>query len=266
MKSWLAEILDALRVRGRTLAAIADLPDAFMRGLLVIVAVALIAGLPALVSGIAAGFGPTAVEPAELRPEVAGAFDMMRPLLRSSGLPETVIDQIVEIAQGNTQMAGEIATEIQQLPTALPRPVAQAFMSIGAWLSRPFATSPFPLAVASLATWLGYGIFVMLVAKLLGGRGTLHGFFGATGFFAAPHILTLLSPVPVLGTILGIVAFVWGVVIYCVATAASHRLSAARALVAVFAPLIAVLALVALSILVLALVALIANLGGRPSI
>jgi hypothetical protein len=266
MKSWLADIFDALRLRGGTLAAVAARPDAFMRGLLVIIVAALIAGLPALVSGIAAGFRPAAVEPAELRPEVTGAFDMMRPWLRSSGLPDVVIDQIVETAQGNTQMAGQIAAEIQQLPTALPRPVAEAFKSIGAWLSRPFAASPFPLAVASLATWLGYGIFVMLVAKLLGGRGTLHGFFGATGFFAAPHVLTLLSPVPVLGTIAGISALVWGVVIYCVATAASHRLSAGRAVAAVFAPMIALLALVALSILVISLIVLIAGLGGQPSI
>lgn len=266
MKSWLADILDALRLRGATLAAVAERPDAFMRGLLVVVAAALIAGLPALVSGIANGFGPVAVEPIEVAPQVTGAFDMMRPWLRSSGLPDAVIDQIVETAQGNTQMAGQVATEIQQLPTALPRPVAQAFKSVGEWLSRPFAGSPFPLAVASLATWLGYGIFVMLFAKLLGGRGTLHGFFGATGFYAAPHVLAIFLPVPVLGAILSFVGFAWGLVIYCVATAVSHRLSSGRALVAVFAPLIALLTLIALLILLSALLALLGGLGGQPSI
>jgi hypothetical protein len=266
MKSWLADILDALRLRGAALAAVAERPDAFMRGLLVVVAAALIAGLPALVSGIANGFRPVAVEPVEIAPQVAGAFDMMRPWLRSSGLPDAVIDQIVETAQGNTLMAGQIATEIQQLPTALPRPVAQAFKSAGAWLSRPFAASPFPLATASLATWLGYGIFVMLFAKLLGGRGALHGFFGATGFYAAPHVLAIFLPVPVLGPILSFVGFAWGLVIYCVATAVSHRLSAGRALVAVFAPLIALLTLIALLIMLSALLALLGGLGGQPSI
>lgn len=263
MKAWLTDILDALRLRGATLAVISERPDAFMRGLLVVVAVALIVGLPALVSGIVAGFQPPAVEPAEAQLNVTGAFDMMRPWLRSSGLPDAMLDQIVDMAQGNTMLAGQIAAEIQQLPTALPRPVAEAFKSIGAWLSRPFAGSPFPLAVASLATWLGYGIFVMLFAKLLGGRGTLHGFFGATGFYAAPHVLSLFLPVPVLGAILSFVGFVWGVVIYSVATAVSHRLSAGRALVAVFAPLIAILALVALFILAVSLVALIGGLGAQ---
>lgn len=266
MKAWLTDILDALRLRGASLAAVAERPDAFMRGLLVVVAVALIAGLPALVSGIAAGFRPAAIEPAEAQLNLTGAFDMMRPWLRASGLPEALIEQAVEAAQGNTMMAGSVAAEIQQLPTALPRPVAQAFKSIGAWLSRPFAGSPFPLAVASLATWLGYGILVMLFAKLLGGRGTLHGFFGATGFYAAPHVLGVFLPVPVLGAILSFVGVVWGLVIYCVATAASHRLSAGRALVAVFAPLIAVLALVALFVIVVSLIALIGGVGAQSSL
>lgn len=266
MKSWLADILDALRLRGAALVAVAERPDAFMRGLLVVVAAALIAGLPALVSGVAAGFRPAAVEPAEAQVDMTGAFDMLRPWLNSSGLPQSAIDEIIQTAQSNTAMAGQIAAEIQQLPTALPRPVAEAFKSAGAWLSRPFAGSPFPLAAASLATWLGYGIFVMLFAKALGGRGTLHGFFGATGFFAAPHVLSILSPVPVLGPILGVVAFIWGVIIYAVATAASHRLSAGRALVAVFAPILAVFILFALSILVLSIFALLAGLGAQPSL
>jgi hypothetical protein len=266
MKSWLADILDALRLRGAALAVVADRPDAFMRGLLVIVAAALIVGLPALVSGIAAGFRPLVVEPADIRPDMTGAFDMLRPWLRSSGLPDAVIEQVVEVAQGNTLMAGQIATQIQELPTALPRPVAQAFKSIGAWLSRPFAGSPFPLAVASLATWLGYGIFVMLFAKWLGGRGTLHGFFGATGFYAAPHVLGIFLPIPVVGPILSFVGFAWGVVIYTIATAVSHRLSAGRALVAVFAPVLALLTLFALLLLIMALFALIGSLGGRASL
>jgi hypothetical protein len=266
MKSWLADILDALRLRGASLAAVAERPDAFMRGLLVVVAAALIAGLPILVSGIAAGFGPSAVEPNEAQLNAGGALDLMRPWLRSSGLPDTVIEQIIAAAQGNSQLAAAIATEIRQLPTALPRPAAEAFKSIGAWLSLPFAASSFPLAVASLATWLGYGVFVMLAAKLLGGRGTLHGFFGATGFYASPHILGIFLPIPVLGPILSFVGFAWGLVIYAVATAVSHRLTAGRALVAVFAPIILVLTLAALLLLFFAFLALIGAFGGRSSI
>lgn len=266
MKSWLSDILNALRLRGARLAAVAERPDAFMRGLLVVIAAALIAGLPALVSGIASGFRPPAVEPAEVQLDLTAAFDLMRPWLRSSGLPDSAIDQIVEMAQGNTMMAGQIAAEIQQLPTTLPRPVAQAFKSIGAWLSRPFAGSPFPLAAASLATWLGYGIFVMLFAKWLGGRGSLHGFYGATGFYAAPHVLGVFLPIPVVGPILSFIGFAWGVVIYCIATAVSHRLSTGRALVAVFAPFIALLTLVALLILMFGVFAALAGLGGQSSL
>ena len=266
MKSWLADILDALRLRGASLAAVAERPDAFMRGLLVIVAVALIVGLPALVSGVAAGFRPVAVEPNETQINPSGAFDLMRPWLRNSGLPDALIEQLTQAMQANAQLSGTVVAEIQRLPTPLPRPAAQAFKAIGAWLSLPFASSPLPLAIASLATWLGYGIFVMLFARLLGGRATLHGFFGATGFFAAPHILNILAPVPVLGVILSVVAFVWGVVIYTIATAVSHRLTAGRALVAVFGPLIVLLTIVALVILVVSLLALTGVLMGNSSV
>ena len=266
MKSWLSDILAALRLRGADLAAVAERPDAFMRGLLVIVAASLIAGLPTLVSGVAGGFQPVAIEPNDAQTQMGRAFDMMRPWLRSSGLPEDVIGQIVDAAQGNAQLAAGIATEIQQLPTALPRPAAQSFKALGAWLSLPFANSRFPLAVASLATWLGYGVFVMLFAKLLGGRASLHGFFGATGFYAAPHALALFAPIPVLGPILAFVGFAWGLVIYTVATAVSHKLTAGRALVAVFAPIILILALVALLILVATFLALLGAAGGRGSL
>ena len=208
----------------------AERPDAFMRGLLVIVAVALIVGLPALVSGVAAGFRPAAVEPNETQINLSGAFDLMRPWLRNSGLPDALIDAVDEAMQANAQLSRHSRRRNPAIADALaPARWRRLSSAIGAWLSLPFASSPLPLAIASLATWLGYGIFVMLFARLLGGRGTLHGFFGATGFFAAPHILNILAPVPVLGAILSVVAFVWGVVIYTIATAVSHRLTAGRA-------------------------------------
>ncbi len=173
-----------------------------------------------------------------------------------------MIDQAVQMAEGNAAMVGSLAAQIDRLPTALPRPLARAFIGLGHWLSRPFASSPVPLAAAALGTWLGYGIWVMLAAKLLGGRGTLHGFFGATAFFAVPHVLDIFAGVPVAGPILGTVALIWGIVIYAVATGVSHRLSAGRALVAVFAPVVLLLTVVALVLLTMVVGGLAAGLSG----
>jgi hypothetical protein len=263
MKNWLRDLLDALLLRGATLARVADRPDAFLRGLTVLLAVALFAGLPALIGDVVAGFQPPAiVEPSEVQPNAGAALGLIRPWLLNAGVPAPVIDQILQMAEGNSAVVGAIAVQIDQLPTALPRPLARAFIGLGHWLSRPFGNGPFPLAVAALGTWLGYGVWVMLAAKLLGGRATLHGFFGATAFFAAPHILDIFARVPVVGGILGAIAFLWGLVIYAIATGVSHRLSAGRAIVAVFAPIILLLMLIALVLVAFVIWAFFAGLSG----
>lgn len=263
MKTWLTTLLDALLLRGATLRRIADRPDAFLQGLIVLLAVALFAGLPALARDIAGGFQPpTLVEPGEAQPDVSAPAEMFRPMLRDAGVPEPIIDQLVQAAEGNAAVAGQVAAEISQLPTALPRPLARAFIAGGHWLSRPFANTPLPLAAAAMSTWLGYGLFVMLAAKLLGGRATLHGFFGATAFFAVPHVLDIFAGLPVAGPLLAAIAALWGLVIYIVAAGASHRLSPARSLVAVFAPFVLLLAFVALVLLTLVLWGLVVGLGG----
>lgn len=257
MKTWLIDILDALLLRSAAFVRVAARPDAFLHGLLVILVAALLGGAPAAVRGVIDGFGPPAVvEPSDLQSGLAEPIAMLRPFLRSAGVPENMLDQVLSQMEDSAVLAGSIVARVQQVDTAFPRPISQGLMALGEWLSRPFAGSPWPLATATLATWLGYGVWVMLVAKLLGGRGTLHGFFGATAYFAAPHILAIFSGVSGLGTILGIVASLWGFVIYVAATAATHRLSLGRAVLAVFVPILALLAVLSLLLLPLGLLAL----------
>lgn len=263
MKTWLIDILDAILLRSAAFARVAARPDAFFRGLLVILVVALLAGLPVAVRGVIDGFGPpAAVEPSDVRDNLAEPLARLRPVLRIAGVPESMLDQILSQVEDSAVLAGSVVTQVQQVDTAFPRPLAQGLMAIGAWLSRPFANSPWPLATATLATWLGYGIWVMLVAKLLGGGGTLHGFFGATAYFAAPHILTIFSGVPGLGAVLGVVAWIWGLAIYIASTAATHRLSLGRAVLAVFVPILALLAVISLLFIPIGLLALLSG-GSR---
>lgn len=262
MKMWLRDLLDALLLRGATLARIAERPDAMFRGFLAIVVIALFVGLPALVGEIIGGFqAPAVVEPGDVTPGAGASLDLIRPWLRNAGVPDSMIDAAFQAAEGNTAMVGGMAAQIDRLPTALPRPLARTFIGLGHWLSRPFTNAPVPLAAAALGTWLGYGVWVMLVAKLLGGRGTLHGFFGATAFFVVPHALDIFAGLPVAGDILGAIALLWGLVIYVVATAASHRLPAGRALVAVFAPAILLLTMVALVLVLVAVLGLAIGVG-----
>jgi hypothetical protein len=151
-----------------------------------------------------------------------------------------------------TRMAMQIANAIHQLPTRLPRPVGPLLASAGRWLSLPWQNALFPLGSAVLATWLGYGIWVMLAAKLLGGQGSLARFFGATALYALPHVLGIFARIPYLGGVLGFIGFAWGLVIYVRATAVSHELSIERALLSVLMP-----ALIAVVLTLLAVIAVV---------
>jgi hypothetical protein len=263
MKAWFRDIIDALLLRSTALARVASRPDAFLRGFLVILAVGLVAGLPEVVGDVVRGFGaPAVIEPSDVQLDLVEPLAAIRAWMHSSGLPQGMIDQILVQIEENVRVAGSIAAQVQLADTILPRPLAQGFIALGAWLSRPFANSSLPLTTVTLATWLGYGVWVMLAAKLLGGRGSLHGFFGSTAFFTAPHLLTILSPVPVVGGILGIIAFLWGLIIYTAATAASHRLSMARAVLAVFLPVVALLTVMAFLVIPIGLLTLF-SIGSR---
>lgn len=263
MKAWLVDIRDALLLRSAAFARLQERPDAFFRGFTVIVMVALLVGLPAFVIDVVRGVGPApVVEPTELQPDVHFDREGLAPLLRAAGLPDALIEEALLRAEESTLLAGTIATELQKLPTALPRPIAETARAKGRWLSLPFASAGIPLTAAVLSTWLGYGIWVMLVARLLGGRATLHGFFGATAYFAAPHLLAVFDRVPVAGPVLSLVGAVWGLVVYVAATAVSQRLSISRAVLAVVLPLLVLVILLSFMIFPIGLLAVLSG-GSR---
>jgi hypothetical protein len=228
--------------------------DVFLRGVILIVVVALIAALPSFVIALVQGLNR---QPAT---SASQAYDQaMRqaaPFMQS--LPPEVVAQM---RQG-FELGAEVATRIEALPTPIPQPVGRSLQTLAGWLSRPFGGATFPLAAAALGTWLGYGILVMLCARLLGGRGDMAGFFGTTSLYAVPHLLNVLNPVPYVGAIVGFIAFVWGAAIYVKATAISQEVTLERAILMVVLPLLVVLAL--LILLAIALISVIAIAAGRP--
>lgn len=263
MKEWLSTLLDAALLRTEAIARFRDRRDVFFQGFLVVVAVALLVGLPVFVGGLVKAVQP---RPAEAELEQANAqiqavLAQIQPYLRS--MPpgtQQQLDQILGIIK--TWIGAGI--EIANLPTLLPKPIGGLLQAFGAWLSLPFAEGSFPLA-ATLTIWLGYGVWVMLLAKLLGGRGTLAGFLGTSALYAVPHALSIFALVPCLGSILGLVAVVWGLIIYIKATAVSHELTVGRALVAVLVPALALILVVILgSAIVGALVASAISNAARP--
>jgi hypothetical protein len=220
--------------------------DALKRGLALLVLVTLVAGVISLVVDVVGDLRPVDVE-AELREAEEGLQSFLEDVEPFFDLPPEVKKGIY---QGFRAMRPgiEIGTRIDELPTRLPRPVGKLLSNLGAFLSLPFSR---------LAGWIGYGIWVLLVAKLLGGRATVSQMLGTTALYAVPHVLDILGPVPCLGGMLGLVATVWGIAIYVKALAVANDFGVGRAIVATVLPalIIALLALLGLMGLVLFAVA-----------
>jgi hypothetical protein len=243
MKAWLNNVWNACLLRSEALSSFRDRRDVFFQGFLIIVVIALLVGMPAFISNVvrAVQLPTSEAQLEEAAGQIENGLKQIEPLL--GFMPTEARQQLPEIARMvKTWIAAGV--EISTLDTTLPRPLGALLQALGSWLSLPFTASGFPLSVVSMVTWLGYGLWVMLLAKLLGGRGTLAGFLGTSALYAVPHVLSFFAWIPCLGAILSLVAFLWGIVIYVKATVVSHELSLGRAIVAVFVPMAVILLLV----------------------
>jgi hypothetical protein len=100
-----------------------------------------------------------------------------------------------------------------------------------------------------LLQWFIVGVTAHLVARVLGGTGSLNQTLGATALASAPRVLLLVSVIPftqVSGVLLGI----WGLLILYRALQVTHDLPYKQAIVAAVAPLVvlAVLAIVGVGV------------------
>lgn len=257
MSQWVRNLWNGALFRSQAFSSLSERRDTFLQGALIVLVVGLVVGLPGLARDVAAGLRPVDLE-AEMDQALAGldqAMQGMQPLF--AAMPDAPVDEIMAQIKANMRFSFDIARQVEAMPTILPKPIARTLEAIGKWASQPFGGSSLPLGAAALGAWLGYGVWVMLFAKLLGGRGALAGFFGATALYAVPHLLNFLAFVPVLGGVLGFIAFLWGAAIYVKGTAVSHQLSIERALLAVLLPaLIALLLIIVLATGLATLIAL----------
>jgi hypothetical protein len=239
---------DALLFKHETYVQHVARADALKRGLTLLVVVTLLAGVISLVVNVVNGMRPTDVEAdiQEFEQGMQSFFDNVEPFL---DLPP---DFKKGFGQGLKAVRPgiEIGARIAELPTPLPRPVGVLLSNLGAFLSLPFSR---------LAGWVGYGIWVMLAAKLMGGQATVAQTLGATALYAVPHVLDILGPVPCLGGLLGVVATVWGIAIYVKALAVANEFTIGRAIVATLLPALVIVVLSGLGLLALLVVGLAAG-------
>lgn len=90
------------------------------------------------------------------------------------------------------------------------------------------------LPLCLVVTWLIYGLIAYLVGRVLGGQGGLGALLGATALAVGPQLLNLFAFFPYVAV--GGVVGVWTLLSCYVAVKTSQQLSWGRALVATFVP------------------------------
>jgi hypothetical protein len=218
--------------------------DVLKRGLILLVLATLVGGSLPFIVDVIGDLRPISAQRQEAEQSIREFTTSMGPLWGALGVPP---DFEREMLAG--MRAGlEIGFDIAELPTPLPRPLGQLLENLGAFLSLPFSR---------LASWIGYTLWVFLVAKLLDGKATLAQMLGTTALYAVPHVLGILSFVPCLGQLLGLVAMIWGIAIYVKAVAVANDFSIGRAIAATVVPALVGVGLALLGLLTFFILALV---------
>lgn len=211
-----------------------DRKDAMKRGVLILLVCFLIAGSSAFVISLVDNIKPFTLEQADqVKQQVQDNFEQMRQFMpQGDEFTQMFMDEFMD----NFESGLGIGAAIDSIKTPLPRGIAGFFTALGGWVTQAFA---------HLGAWLAYGIWVLLFAKLLGGNGGVDRFFGVTALYAIPNILAIFGPIQCLGTLIGLVGWIWGIAVYVKGVQVTQRLSAGKAIVAAILPALILVLLVA---------------------
>lgn len=218
----------ALRLEDATFEGLRDAPDGVARGLKFLVVVALAVGL---VLGLVSFVQTVTVNPqqeiTQAMDGVTQAFSQMERFGVFGQDPATgkmILDNIKSGMAMGIKIAGVV-----EASTPAPAPIVRFFEALGKWLSLPFSW---------ISLWLLWGILTLLFARLMGGTATIQQMLAVTSLVAAPHVLDALGWVPCAGALVGLIAWLWGLVVYVKATAVANRIGPGAALLAVLLPLL----------------------------
>ncbi len=231
--------------------------NALKRGLMLIVIVALLSSLFTFLGNLAGSFNQPSI--ADIRREFMQSLEQQMQLN-----PAWQDREFRKMFEGSLEEGLGIAEDIMKEPlnlSFLPRWLESLLGALGRWLSTPLAW---------LGAWAWYALWVLLVAKLMGGRATLERMLGATALFAVPHafyilgdLINLAGSLPAvgacigfIGSLIGLALFVWGVVIYIKATAVVNEFSMSKAAVATLLPSLVAIAIASIGLMLIVLLAL----------
>ena len=195
-------------------------PNVFLRGIVLLIIVSLVAGLAVFAVNLVAGVTP--VDVVGIEEGIQQSFDWQYRFNPGFQDPE-----VQEMMERTFDVIVPMVSELSDIDAPLPKGIAGFFKAFGGWLSR---------ALTAIGGWMLYGSLVLIFVNLLGGSAKLGEFLGTVAVYVVPGLLGLLSPLPCVGPLLVFIAMVWSIVVYIKATSVVGKLDAGRAILAVVAP------------------------------
>jgi hypothetical protein len=232
----------ALTLNQNMMRGLREAPDAVRRGFLLVLFVGLLVGAATGISGLIQSRTPEQVVTT-----IRAEFDrQMDQLVLNSDDPG--IQQLTRVVNENKEPFFQLLTDMLSLPTPLPRPFGLVFQLLASIVSTP---------LSYLGGMLFAVVFAHIAARQFGGQGQIQQMVALGSLSVAPHALDALAFIPAIGSTLGFIAWVWGLVILVIATSVAHRLDSLRATLAVllFPLLFSLLAILAFCSLVAILLA-----------
>lgn len=224
MKAFISDLRGVLLLETSVFERMRSAKDGILRALVIVSVVALIVAIPNFVSNLATGFRP--FNPQQVREEILAAMrPFMQPLEQVPAMPKDAREQF----KGSFEVGANIGAEIAALHSPLPRPAVQFLGALGGFLSSPFTR---------IGSWLAYLLWVMFAAKLLGGAAGMRHMIATTSLASVPQVLNVFGFVPCFGLLIGVVAFLWSVVVYVKAIAVANGFDGPRAALAVLLPIV----------------------------
>ena len=219
----------ALFLRDEAYAEMRDVPNPFVKGLILIVLVAILVSLVAIVGTVL----EWATTPNFRRIQEAVWEGMMRmPWVKE--IPPGERERVLGMIRAQYDFGWGIARQFA------PHPLRAVIEVI---------TTPISLVVG----WLVYGLLAHFFAKVLGGRARLGQTYGCTALAVSPRVLNLVSILPY--TAIGALATIWSLICNYLALKNAHELSPGRAFWATVLP-----------ILTLSLLVILLSIGGGMAI
>jgi hypothetical protein len=204
-------------------------PNLFLRGIVLIMAVSLVAGLVSFAVDLVNRVRP--VDMNRIQEEIDRSLEQQ---FRWNPAWQDMDPEAREMMEEMMDVIVPMIRDLVSIEAPLPRGIAGFFQALGSWISR---------ALGAIGGWLFYGALVLVAVNLLGGSAKLGEFLGMVSLYVLPGLLGLLGPVPCLGGVLGLIALVWGIVVYVKAVSVATGLDTGKSILAVFAPIVVLLLL-----------------------